>query len=287
VKPAAKRRAVDHLQQTYDVARRRACGLLDLHRSTYHYRPRQGNDDALAAVLRSKAAKRRRWGYRRLLLLLRREGWTDNHKRIYRIYTQQRLQVLYRRRRRPAASRGQQPMPAADFNQRWSMDFVSDQLADGRRIRVLNVLDDFSRRCLAAEVDTSLPGLRVCRVLDQLVSHHGKPQALLVDNGPEFTGKALDEWAYQRGVRIDFIAPGKPTQNPYVESFNGKMRDECLNEHWFTSLADARRILATWRLDYNTVRPHSSLQNLTPEQFAQQQRQNATSPKKPLLANGP
>ena len=193
MKPAAKRRAVDHLQQTYDVARRRACGLLDLHRSTYHYRPRQRDDAPLAAALRDKAAKRRRWGYRRLLLLLRREGWLDNHKRIYRIYTQQRLQVRYRRRRRPAASRGQQPMPAVGFNQRWSMDFVSDQLADGRRIRVLNVLDDFSRRCLAAEVDTSLPGLRVCRVLDQLVSRHGKPETLLVDNGPEFTGKALDE----------------------------------------------------------------------------------------------
>jgi putative transposase len=211
----------------------------------------------------------------------------DNHKRIYRIYTQQRLQVRCRRRRRPAASRGQQPMPAVGFNQRWSMDFVSDQLANGRRIRVLNVLDDFSRRCLAAEVDSSLPGLRVCRVLDRLVSHHGKPETLLVDNGPEFTGKALDEWAYQRGVRIDFIAPGKPTQNPYVESFNGKLRDECLNEHWFTSLADARRILAAWRLDYNTVRPHSSLQNLTPEQFAQQQRQNASLHQKPLLPIGP
>jgi putative transposase len=160
----------------------------------------------------------------------------DNHKRIYRIYTQQRLQVRCRRRRRPAASRGQQPMPAVGFNQRWSMDFVSDQLANGRRIRVLNV---------------------------------------------------LDEWAYQRGVRIDFIAPGKPTQNPYVESFNGKLRDECLNEHWFTSLADARRILAAWRLDYNTVRPHSSLQNLTPEQFAQQQRQNASLHQKPLLPIGP
>ena len=193
MKPAARRSAVNHLQQTYHVARRRACGLLDLHRSTYHYRPRPPRDEPLAAALRSCAAKRRRWGYRRLLLLLRRDGWTDNHKRIYRVYTQQRLQVRYRRRRRTAAGRGQQPMPAVGFNQRWSMDFMSDQLADGRRLRVLNVLDDFSRRCLAAEVDTSLPGLRVCRVLEQLVSHHGKPEALLVDNGPEFTGKALDE----------------------------------------------------------------------------------------------
>ena len=284
MKPAAKRHAVDHLQQTYDVARRRACGLLDLHRSTYHYRPRQRDDAPLATALRAQAAKRRRWGYRRLLLLLRREGWMDNHKRIYRIYTQQRLQVRCRRRRRPAASRGQQPMPAVGFNQRWSMDFVSDQLANGRRIRVLNVLDDFSRRCLAAEVDSSLPGLRVCRVLDRLVPWQTRnpPRGQRTRIHRQSPGRVG-----LRGVRIDFIAPGKPTQNPYVESFNGKLRDECLNEHWFTSLADARRILAAWRLDYNTVRPHSSLQNLTPEQFAQQQRQNASLHQKPLLPIGP
>ena len=161
-------------------------------------------------------------------------------------------------------------MAATTLNQRWSMDFMSDQLADGRRIRVLNVLDDFSRRCLASEVDTSLPGLRVCRLLDELVTRHGRPGSLLVDNGPEFSGKALDEWAYQHGVRLDFIAPGKPTQNPYVESFNGKIRDECLNEHWFASVADARRKLEHWRQDYNTVRPHSSLNNLTPEQYVEQ-----------------
>jgi putative transposase len=159
-------------------------------------------------------------------------------------------------------------MPARSANERWSMDFMSDQLADRRRIRVLNVLDDCTRRCLASVVDTSISGLYVCRVLDQLVASHGTPEVLLVDNGPEFAGKALDEWAYQHGVRLEFIAPGKPPQNPYVESFNGKLRDECLNEHWFTSLADARRILSTWRHDYNNVRPHMSLKNLTPEQFA-------------------
>ena len=161
-------------------------------------------------------------------------------------------------------------MPATALNQRWSMDFMSDQLADGRRIRVLNILDDFSRRCLASEVDTSLPGLRVCRVLDELVTRHGSPISLLVDNGPEFSGKALDEWAYRHGGRLDFIAPGKPTQNPYVESFNSKIRDECLNEHWFSCMADARRTLEIWRQDYNTVRPHSRLNDLTPEQFARQ-----------------
>ena len=150
---------------------------------------------------------------------------------------------------------------------------MSDQLTDGCRLRILNVLDDFSRRYLASEVDTSLPGLRVCRVLNQLTAIHGRPRSLLVDNGPEFTGKALDEWAYNYGVRIDFIAPGKPTQN-YVESFNRKLRDECLNEHWFTSLTDARETVEDWRRDYNSVRPQSSLNNLTPEQFVRQNQQD-------------
>jgi len=260
---------VDHLLETFQVSGRRVCGLLGLHRSTYHYRPQDRLDAPLAAALRVQARHRRRWGYRRLLLLLRREGWTDNHKRIYRVYRQEHLQIPQRRKRRRSKDRGRQPMPATALNQRWSMDFMSDQLANGRRIRVLNILDDFSRRCLANEVDTSLPGLRVCRVLDGLVTCHGSPVSLLVDNGPEFSGKALDEWAYRHGVRLDFIAPGKPTQNPYVESFNGKIRDECLNEHWFSSMADARRTLEIWRQDYNTVRPHTSLDNLTPEEFAQ------------------
>ena len=254
----------------FQVSYRRVCGLLGRHRSTYHYRPQDRLDAPLAAALRGQAKRRRRWGYRRLMVLLRREGWTDNHKRICRVYRQEHLQISHRRKRRRSKERGRQPMPATALNQRWSMDFMSDQLADGRRIRVLNILDDFSRRCLASEVDTSLPGLRVCRVLDELVTRHGSPISLLVDNGPEFSGKALDEWAYRHGVRLDFIAPGKPTQNPYVESFNGKIRDECLNEHWFSCMADARRTLEIWRQDYNTVRPHSRLNDLTPEQFARQ-----------------
>lgn len=260
---------MDHLQDTYSVSQRRACGLLQIRRSTYHYQPRQRQDDALGAALQAHAAKRRRWGYRRLLTLLRRDGWQDNHKRVYRVYRERNLQVRHRRKRRTAVPRrGPQPTPVAQPHQRWSMDFMSDQLADRRRIRVLNVLDESTRQCLAAETDTSIPGLRVCRVLDRLVERYGTPQSLLVDNGPEFTGTALDEWAYRHGVRLEFIAPGKPTQNPYIESFNGKMRDECLNAHWFTTLSDARRILSAWRHDYNTVRPHSSLGDLTPEQFA-------------------
>ena len=185
-------------------------GFLDSIVATYHYRPQDRLDAPLAAALRGQAKRRRRWGYRRLMVLLRREGWTDNHKRICRVYRQEHLQISHRRKRRRSKERGRQPMPATALNQRWSMDFMSDQLADGRRIRVLNILDDFSRRCLASEVDTSLPGLRVCRVLDELVTRHGSPISLLVDNGPEFSGKALDEWAYRHGGRLDFIAPANP-----------------------------------------------------------------------------
>ena len=155
-------------------------------------------------------------------------------------------------------------------NQRWSMDFVSDSLASGRKIRVLTVVDDFTRECLALEVDTSLPGLRVARVLDQLAVLRGLPEEITVDNGPEFSGRVLDAWAYEHQVQLHFIEPGKPVQNAYIESFNGKLRDECLNEHWFSTLGQARTTVEAWRDDYNGVRPHSALSNLTPDQFVRQ-----------------
>jgi len=156
----------------------------------------------------------------------------------------------------------------ARVNERWSMDFVSDGLSNGRRFRTLNIIDDFSRECPVIEVDTSLPGTRVVRILERLAETRGLPQAIVVDNGPELISKALDEWAYRNRVRLHFIEPGKPVQNAFVESFNGKFRDECLNEHWFTSLADAQQIIEAWRIDYNTKRPHSALAYATPEEFA-------------------
>jgi len=247
---------------------------MGLARSTYHYHPQERDDARLVKALHHLAHQRRRWGYRRLLVLLRRQGWTDNHKRVYRIYRQEHLQVPARRKRRTAKGRGQQPEIPLRIHQRWSMDFMSDQLANGRRFRVLNILDDFSRLCLATQADVSLPGMRVCRVLDHLIEQYGKPESILMDNGPEFTGKVLDEWAYEHRIRLDFIAPGKPMQNAYIESFNGKLRDECLNEHWFASLIDAQDILDFWRTDYNTQRPHSSLNDLTPTQFIQKQGQS-------------
>lgn len=278
MKPAAKREAVKFAQERFALSLRRACGLMQMAMSSYYYQHQEGSDEDLREALRRVAAKRRRWGYRMITEVLRREGFTDNHKRIYRIYREEKLQVKVRRRRKTARWRGAKPEPARRINERWSMDFMSDQLADGRKIRVLNVVDDFTRQCLAMEVDTSLGGWRVARVLDCLVAQRGHPERIVTDNGPEFTGKALDRWAYEHRVKLEFIEPGKPVQNAYVESFNGTCRNECLNEHWFVSLDEARELIEDWRIDYNDNRPHSSLGGQTPSEFANQPRERATRP---------
>ena len=198
----------------------------------------------------------------------RRAGTTVNHKRLYRLYRAAGLQV--RRRRRTRLTRGERvPLPTPTRRgERWSMDFTLDTLADGRAFRTLNIVDDYSRECVAIEVDRSLPGLRVTRVLDRLRHAVGLPSSIVLDNGPEFAGRTLEAWAYAAGVTLCFIRPGKPIENAYVESFNGKFRDECLNEHWFVSLADAQAAIEAWRVDYNTVRPHSALADQTPHHFA-------------------
>ncbi len=252
------------------LSERRVCDLVGTARSSYRYpvssERRQGEAE-LRGRLRELAAERRRFGYRRLRVLLRREGWRVNHKRVYRLYREEGLLVRRRKRKRiGAAERRPLPLPTRT-NERWSMDFVADALSDGHRFRSLNIVDDYNRRCLAAEVDTSLPGGRVVRVLEGLRELEGLPEVLVMDNGPEFAGQALDVWAYERGVQLHFIEPGKPVQNAFIESFNGKMRDECLNEHWFMSLGEARQTIEVWRRDYNEVRPHSALGNRTPREF--------------------
>jgi putative transposase len=260
---------VNYASEEYGVSMRHACGLIEMRRSSYYYEAHAPDDEALRSALEKVAAKRRRWGYRRLMVVLRREGWKDNHKRIFRVYQEAGLQVPKRRKRKTSKWRGDVPEPPQQPHERWSMDFMQDTTMFGRRFRTLNIVDDFTRKCLRIEVDTSLGGERVTRVLDQLIELHGKPDVLLTDNGPEFTGKALDQWAYEHQVRLQFIEPGKPMQNGYIESFNGKFRDECLNEHWFASVDEAGEIIEEWRLDYNECRPHSSLENMTPEEFAQ------------------
>jgi putative transposase len=243
--------------------------MIGLSTATWRYQRRtSATNVAVLARLQAHAAVRARFGYRRRHILLEREGLIVNHKRVHRIYRAAGLQVRRRRRKRlTRAERVPLPTPGQRL-ERWSMDFTVDTLADGRGFRTLNIVDDFTRECVAIEVDRSLPGLRVARVLDRLYAAIGLPQCIVVDNGPEFAGRTLDAWAYARSVTLRFIRPGKPIENAYVESFNGKFRDECLNEHWFVSLADAKAAIETWRVDYNTVRPHSSLDGATPEQFA-------------------
>jgi len=251
------------------MSERHACRLLGLGRSTHRYRARKTErDTALRARLKEVAARRMRFGYRRLTALLEREGIPANHKRVYRLYREEGLAMRIRQRRRIRWNGAAAHPAATRRNERWSMDFVSDCVSSGKVIRMLTIVDDCTRECPVIEVDTSLGGLRVRRVLDRMAIEHGLPEAIVVDNGPEFRGRALAAWSEQRGVRLEFIQPGKPVQNAYIESFNGRLRDECLNANWFTSLNDARRKIETWRQDYNEQRPHSSLNYLPPAEFA-------------------
>jgi putative transposase len=237
-------------------------------RSVIRYRPQRGSDDDLRERLRALARRLTRAGYRTLYDQLRKAGIAVNHKRVYRLYREEGLAVRRQNRKRRAAGPRQPMAMPQGLNERWSMDFISDTLANGRTFRVLSILDDFSRECLALEVDHGLPAERVTRVLDRLVVDRGRPGRLVMDNGPEFRSHALDVWATHRGVELHFVRPGRPMENAFVESFHGKFRDECLNTHWFESLADARRTIEAWRCWYNTERGHSSLGRTTPFEFA-------------------
>ena len=263
---------MSYVEVEYLVSERHACRLLGLGRSTYRYRARKAERDrALRTRLKELAATRMRFGYRRLTAMLVRQGISANHKHVYRLYREEGLAMMIRWRRRIRWT-GAIPKPTANRpNERWSMDFVSDCVSTGRVIRMLTVVEECTRECPAIEVDTSLGGLRVRRVLDRIVSERGLPEAIVLDNGPEFRGRALAAWSEERGVRLEFIQPGKPAQNAYAESFNGRLRDECLNANWFTSLSDARSKIESWRQDYNQVRPHSSLDYLPPAEFARTQ----------------
>jgi putative transposase len=251
-------------REAHGISERRACALLRADRSTVRYRSTRPDDSALRVRLRSLATERRRFGYRRLGLLLAREGLRPNHKKLRRLYREERLQVRRRGgRKRAIGTRAPMAMPDT-VNQRWSLDFASDTLADGRRFRILCVVDDFSRECLALLADTSLSGKRVARELDVVGARRGLPLTVVSDNGTELTGTAILGWSQQRAVSWHYIAPGKPQQNAFAESFIGRLRDECLNETVFTSLRHARSVLASWQRDYNEVRPHSALRGQTP-----------------------
>jgi len=256
-----------------ECSERHACGQMEIVRAMVRYRPRATRfaeaNQRLRVRLRELAEDRRRWGYRRLHVLLRREGWKVNSKRVYRIYVEEKLIVRRRRRRRRTCAQARVLLAAPTRpNQTWTMDFLQDALAHGRKLRTLSIEDAYTREMLAIEVDTSLPALRVIRVLEKLRLERCLPERIVIDNGTEFTSKALDQWAYENKVTLHFITPGRPMENGYIESFHGKFREECLNEHWFLSLADARETIEAWRIDYNQVRPHSALGYLTPEEFA-------------------
>ena len=247
---------------------RRACALLGTWRSSCRYRTVRSDEEEIRAKVREAAGRHNRWGYRMIETVLRRDGTVINHKRLYRIYRAEGLRLPRKRPRRGPRPRAQKLDAAFGINDRWSMDFVSDVLATGRRFRCLTIVDDGTRQSPAIVVDSSLSGARVARELDRLANERGLPRTLVTDNGPEFTSKAVVFWAQDRGVTLHFIDPGKPTQNAFVESFNGKFRNECLNSHWFVSLDDARRHVEAWRQEYNGIRPHSSLGKKTPNEYA-------------------
>lgn len=256
-------------QRAYQVSERRACSILKTARSTVRYLSVADPQEALRLRLRQLAATHVGYGYQRLHILLRREGWTVNHKRVYRLYREDQLCLRKKPPRRRVACRKREARPPATRkNECWSMDFVSDQLYDGRRIRVLTLVDNHTRESLALHAGQRVRGMDVVRVLERVVDAHGRPRAIRVDNGPEFISKDLDLWAYWNGVKLDFSRPGKPTDNAFIESFNARFRLECLNEHWFLTLADAREKIEVWRRAYNEQRPHSSLGNLPPAEFA-------------------
>jgi putative transposase len=269
VGPAARREAVAHLQAAMGLSERRACSLVGADRKMIRYQSIRPPETELRLRLRALANERRRFGYRRLFILLRREGERSGVNRIYRLYREEGLTVRKRRARRRAVGTRAPILVEAKPNARWSLDFVHDQFACGRRFRVLNIVDDVTRECLAAVPDTSISGRRVARELTVLTARRGKPDMIVSDNGTEFTSNAILAWSKDHSVEWHYIAPGKPMQNGYVESFNGRMRDELLNESLFFGLDHARSAIAEWREDFNTARPHSSLGYQTPAAYAE------------------
>lgn len=270
----------------FGLSQRRVCRLTGWNRSSLQYQSQEGDDSPLRERLRHWAALKPRWGSPILHDVLKAEGMVINHKRTERLYREEGLSLRRKLRRKlPAIARVPLPKPSAP-NERWSMDFIHDQLADGRRFRCFTLVDDFTRQCLALHADTSIGGSAVVSLLQQLSLTRGLPKTITTDNGPEFTSKAIHLWAQSAQVHLHHIQPGKPTQNAFIESFNGTFRDDCLNQHWFSSLAEARLLIEHWRKEYNHLRPHSSIGRIPPDAFALnfQNHQPITHPLNPALA---
>jgi putative transposase len=278
LKPSRKRLLIDELCDRYKASLTQACALFKMSRSLYAYKSRARDATPLVMRIKEIAATRVHYGYRRVHVMLKREGWPDNHKRVYRLYQAEGLSLRLKRPKRNKSARLRQPKQVATaINQIWSMDFVADALFDGRRLRALTVVDNYTRESLAIDVGQSLKGEDVVNTLNRIAAHRGLPETIKVDNGSEFISKVMDKWAYERGVELDFSRPGKPTDNAKVESFNGRLRQECLNAHWFLSLDDAKAKIEEWRQYYNESRPHSALQWATPSEFARLAREKGKS----------
>jgi putative transposase len=268
VTPEAKRKVVAHVCEQHGISQRRACDILRIDRSSVRYKSVRPNDAELREAMKKVASERRRFGYRRIHVMLERQGIIMNQKKLRRLYREEKLQVRKRGGRKCALGTRRPMLLPSKANERWSLDFVSDAFTDGRRFRVLAIVDDYSRECLALVADTSLSGLRVTRELSKLIIQRGKPNTIVSDNGTKLTSMAVLKWCQETNIEWHYIQPGKPMQNGFVESFNGSFRDECLNETLFTALRDAKIEINNWKDDYNQNRPHSSLGNLTPNEFA-------------------
>lgn len=260
---------VKYLQDAYEVSERRSCKVFKINRTAYRYKSKKDEQAFLRLRIKEIAASRVRYGYKRIHILLKREGWNVNHKRVYRLYKEEGLNLRNKSNRKKISVPRvpDKNMPSA-VNECWAMDFVSDQLYDGKRFRALTIIDTYSRECLAIYVDKSIKGEAVANTLSDIGMNKGLPKKIKVDNGPEFISRSLDAWAYLNNIQLEYSRPGKSTDNAHIESFNGSLRDECLNVNWFMSLEDARVKIENWRKDYNEFRPHSALTNMIPSGFA-------------------
>lgn len=269
------------LIESYQISVQHACRCVLLARSVFYYKPHSREDRLLRMRINEIAKTRVRYGFKRIYILLKREGFTDNHKRVYRIYKEEGLNLRSKRpRRNRAGAHRLERIENSKINNVWSMDFVQDSLYNGNRFRVLTVVDNFSKKCLGLMAGKSLKGIDVVNQLERICNMEScKPERIQCDNGSEFISKEVDKWAYENGITLDFSRPGKPTDNPYVESFNGKFRDECLSVNWFLSLEDAKQKIEDWKWDYNLFRPHSSLNHLTPQEFINLHKKEERIPK--------
>ena len=274
VGPEAKKESANYLRGAYKISERWAFEIVDLNRSSGRYKSRRKSDAALIDRITALALERRRFGYRRIFCLLRREGHLVNKKKVFRLYRAAGLSVRRRKGRKKARGSRFERLAVTRPNQRWSLDFVFDQLADGRKLKLMTVVDEFTRESLAIEVARSIKGNDVVRILTQIIAKRGKSEQIQSDNGSEYTSNAILGWVHQSGIEWRCIEPGKPVQNSHIESFNGKIRDECLNENWFETLHEARVLIEIWRKDYNELRPHGSLNGLSPAAFAKEVSKN-------------